>query len=71
MELAIQNIPNVLIYEMVDGNPIYYKGYRDYLNGNRQIEELMGTSYLQGALATQIVIILPLGFSMLISVLVA
>jgi len=58
MELAIQNIPEVLIYEMVDGNPIYYKGYREYLNGNRQIEELMGTSYLQGALATQIIIIL-------------
>lgn len=26
------NVPEKLIYEMVDGKPIYYRGYREYLN---------------------------------------
>ncbi len=36
-----------LIYEVVDGQPIYYKGYRDVLNGTKTIEDLMGDSSLQ------------------------
>lgn len=58
MKASVQNIPEALIYEMVDGTPIYYKGYKEYLKGNKQIEELMGSSYLQGALCTQLIILL-------------
>lgn len=58
MKAAIQNIPDILIYEMVNGVPIYYRGYKEYLKGNKQLDELMGSSYLQGALGTQLIILL-------------
>lgn len=47
MESAVKAIPEVLVYEMVDGKPICYKGYKDYLSGDKQIDELMGSGYLQ------------------------
>lgn len=55
MQNAVQNIPENLIYEMVDGVPIYYKGYKDYLNGTTEIEELMGSSYLQSLIISKLV----------------
>lgn len=55
MQNAVQNIPENLIYEMVDGVPIYYKGYKDYLNGTSEIEELMGSSYLQSLIISKLV----------------
>lgn len=58
MSTAVQNIPEVLIYEMVKGKPIYYKGYRDYLNGTKQIEELMGSSKLQSVIIAELIYIL-------------
>lgn len=54
MSTAVQHIPQQLIYEMVEGKPIYYRGYKDYLNGKKQIEELMGSSLLQSFLVTKI-----------------
>lgn len=36
-----------LVYEIVDGRPIYYRGYREVLNGNKTIEEIMGDGTLQ------------------------
>lgn len=58
MESAVKAIPEVLVYEMVDGKPIYYKGYKDYLSGDKQIDELMGSSYLQALIGTQLIILL-------------
>ena len=58
MESTVKTIPKALIYEMVDGKPIYYKGYKDYLSGDKQIDELMGSSYLQALIGTQLIIIL-------------
>jgi len=55
MSVAVQDIPKSLIYEMVDGVPIYYKGYRDYLNGTKKLEDVMASSILQAALAGWIV----------------
>jgi len=55
MSVAVQDIPKSLIYEMVDGVPIYYKGYRDYLNGTKKLEDIMASSILQSALAGWIV----------------
>lgn len=48
----------MLVYEMVDGAPIYYRGYKDYLNGNKQIEELMGSSKLQALIIAELIFIL-------------
>ena len=58
MNSVAQKIPEELIYEMVNGVPIYYKGYREYLAGTKQMEELRGSSYLQALLGTELVILL-------------
>lgn len=47
-------LPN-LIYEMVEGKPVYYQGYKDYLKGKKQIEELMGSSKLQSLIISKII----------------
>ena len=58
MKDAVQNIPESLIYEMVEGKPIYYKGYKEYLKGTKQIDELMGSSYLQSLIISKLVFFL-------------
>jgi len=55
MSNALQNIPEKLIYEMVDGKPIYYRGYKEYLKSKKQIEQLIGSSYLQSLIITRLV----------------
>ncbi|MEM1324247.1 MAG: Uma2 family endonuclease [Bacteroidota bacterium] len=58
MDRAAQKIPDSLIYEMVDGKAIYYRGFKDYLSGNKSLEELMGSSKIQSFLATELVFLL-------------
>lgn len=42
------DVPRILIYEEFEGHPIYRRGYRDFMLGIKQIEEInMGTSVLQ------------------------
>jgi hypothetical protein len=43
-----RNVPAYLVYEIMDGKPIYYKGYRNVINGTKTFEEIMGASSLQG-----------------------
>ena len=43
-------VPEKLIYEMVDGKPIYYRGYRKVLNGELPWEAVVGSGYLQARL---------------------
>ncbi|GAK51393.1 hypothetical protein U14_02637 [Candidatus Moduliflexus flocculans] len=47
-------IPKELIYEMVHDKPIYYRGYRKVLTHEKSLEEVMGSSLLQGALVALI-----------------
>jgi len=54
MSVSVQNIPKHLIYEMVDGVPIYYKGYRDYLDDAEQSDETPASGLLQSALTALI-----------------
>ncbi len=42
------------IYEMWEGKPVYYKGYREVLAGKKSIEEIMSCSDLQGILVSLI-----------------
>lgn len=42
-----RNVPEALIYEIMDGKPVYYKEYREVLLGNKTIAEIMGSSSLQ------------------------
>jgi hypothetical protein len=48
-------IPEYLIYEMVDGEPIYYRGYKDVLNKKKTPEQIMGSSALQSLLITLVI----------------
>jgi len=43
-------IPEQFIYEIMDGKPIYYKGYKEALKKHVNAEEIMGSSSLQSEL---------------------
>ncbi len=45
-----KTIPKELIYEMVKGRPVYYREYDKVLTGEKTLEEVMGSSFLQGLL---------------------
>lgn len=43
-----KKVPERLIKEVLDGQPIYYKDYRSVINGRKNLEDIMGASSLQG-----------------------
>jgi Uma2 family endonuclease len=45
--MLVKNIPESLIYEMSDGKPIYYRGYKEVLEKTKKLEEIMGCSSIQ------------------------
>jgi hypothetical protein len=45
-----RKIPDYLIYEIMDGQPIYYKGYQSVLNKTKNLEDIIGCSSLQAVL---------------------
>jgi Putative restriction endonuclease len=51
-------VPEYLIYEMVKGKPIYYKGYKDVLNKTKTYEEIIMDSTLQAWLKSRLTILL-------------
>ena len=46
------NIPDSLIYEVMDGEPLYYRGYKDVLNNKKSLDDIMGSSTLQSFIIT-------------------
>jgi len=40
-------IPNYLIYEVLDGIPVYYRGYKEVMTGNKKPEDIMGYGEIQ------------------------
>ncbi|GAB4110209.1 MAG: hypothetical protein OHK0057_20460 [Thermoflexibacter sp.] len=46
METLVE-IPQALIYEVIDGKPIYYKNYKKVLNEGLKIQDIIGCSSLQ------------------------
>ena len=46
-ERSMRNIPASMIYETMDGKPIYRKGYKAVLSGAQKPEDTMGSSTLQ------------------------
>lgn len=52
-----QKIPDYLICEIMDGQPLYYKGYKDVLKKKKTIEEIMGSSSLQAILVSYLVML--------------
>lgn len=51
-------VSEALIYEMLDGQPIYYRGWREVLNNEKTIEQITPSSLLQGYLVGEIFAIL-------------
>lgn len=49
-----RRLRDALTYEVVDGKPIYYKGYRQVLNGKLNLESVMAESILQAWLKAQL-----------------
>lgn len=49
-------VPDYLIYEVVKGAPIYYKGYKDVLNKTKTFEEITMDSTLQAWLKSRLTI---------------
>ena len=46
-EISTNEIPSVLIHEIIDGKPLYRKGYREVLAKTKKIEDIMGSGSLQ------------------------
>lgn len=42
-----KEIPAHFVKEVLDGKPLYYKGYKEVLNNTKSLEEIMGSSSLQ------------------------
>jgi len=63
MNSAIQTIPDTLVYEMQNGEPVYYAGYRDYLNGIKPIEEIRTSSLIQYMIISRLMFMLQLNLS--------
>lgn len=40
-------VPDYLVYETFDGEPVHYKGYKEVLSGNKTLPEIMGPSGIQ------------------------
>jgi len=45
-----KEIPRELIYEEMDGQPIYYAGYQEVINNNKTLDDIVGSSYLQSVI---------------------
>lgn len=43
-------IPSSLIYEVLNGRPLYYRGYKEVLVNNLNLESIMGSSALPSIL---------------------
>ena len=49
-----QKIPDYLIYEIIDGQPIHYQGYMEVVAGRKKFSDIMGSSKLQGFIVAYI-----------------
>ena len=47
-------VPDYLIYEIIDGIPLYYAGYEQVLKNKKTLEDIMGYGSLQWVLLTLI-----------------
>ncbi len=54
-------VPDYLIYEIMDGKPIYYRGYKEVLNKKKTLDDIMGSSSLQAEIISYLLKILYTG----------
>ena len=53
--LQRKKIPDSFIYEIMDGRPLYYKGYKQAIRNNLNAESIMGASTLQAFIVAYLV----------------
>lgn len=53
-QTAALAIPSALIYEVLNGRPLYYRGYKEVLAKNLNPESVMGSNSLQSILVSLI-----------------
>jgi len=53
-----RKVPEFLIYELMDGKPVYYRNYKSVLNNTKKFEDIMGSSTLQSVIIIHILSIL-------------
>lgn len=56
MKEVVGTIPASLIYEMVEDQPIYYKGYKQFLNPKGQKTGPIGSSFLQSLIISNLIL---------------
>jgi hypothetical protein len=56
--IPAKKIPASLIYEIIDGKPIFYKGYEEVMNGTKTIEEVRGSSNLLSTIVEYLLMVL-------------
>ena len=49
----VPKIPDNLIWEVLDGKPLYRRGYMDVVKKLKTIEDIMGTSSYQSLITTR------------------
>ena len=57
-DISVDQLPDILqklVYEVLDGKPIFYKGYEEVLRGQKTLDDIMGTSGLQALIISCIV----------------
>jgi hypothetical protein len=47
MKIKSQVISESLIYEQVNGKPLFYNGYKEVLSGKKSLESRMGISFIK------------------------
>jgi hypothetical protein len=50
-----RKIPQQFVYEILDGQPIYYKGYKEVIQNKKTIEEIIGASGIQSIIVYYLV----------------
>ena len=55
IKFIVPRIPDELVYELIDGKPVYYKGYKEVINHVKQLSDIMGSSELQAQIIKIIV----------------
>jgi hypothetical protein len=50
--ILTETIPAALVFEELDGRPLYYRGYKEVLANKKSSEEIMGSSFIQALIVT-------------------
>ena len=50
--LTTEVIPSELIFEEIDGKPLFYKGYKQVLQSKKEPESIMGSSFIQSLIVS-------------------